>query len=359
MIGILGAYGAVGIWATRYIRKNSDARLRIGGRNIENAPSELRTEWSDAEWTKVDVSSQESVEKFINGCEIILDCAKLTEAQTVMMDEIAEAKHTPVLHLGIAGFKRKESGVSILYGAGCIPGLSGLIPQYLAKKFDHIHSLEFYYGGLGAFSYTAANDFIDSLHNSNNRTMVYWKNGEILPFTPSSNDLSEDLKSVIPINKMFPFFDGEAEAVTRKLNIDEARFHMCLSGQRTIEIMNSARHQYKQNPDETIKKLCTASKLDTFGTKESTFYLCVMEGVKDNAPAKFKFIIHGLGPSPMTGVSAGAATLCLAQEKKSCGTILLGESDLAAPVIESLIANEPDFSCEIKDMLTTEIEGEI
>jgi hypothetical protein len=58
MIGILGAYGAVGIWATRFIRNNSDYRLRIGGRNIEKAPSELRTEWNDAEWTKVDVSSK-------------------------------------------------------------------------------------------------------------------------------------------------------------------------------------------------------------------------------------------------------------------------------------------------------------
>ncbi len=359
MIGILGAYGAVGIWATRFIRNNSDYRLRIGGRNIEKAPSELRSEWSDAEWVKVDVSDKESVERFMDGCEIVLDCAKLSESQTTQMDEIAENKKVPILHLGIAGFRRKDSGVAIAYGAGCIPGLSGLIPQYLAKKFDHVNSLEFYYGGLGAFSYTAANDFIDSLHNSNNRTMVYWKNGEILPFVPSSNDYSEDLKSVISINKMFPFFDGEAEAVTRKMNLDEARFHMCLSGQRMIEIMNSARHQYKQNPDETIKKLCTASKLDTFGIKENTFYLCVMEGEKNGVPAKFKMTVSGLGPSPMTGVSAGAATLCFAKEKKSCGTILLGESDLATPIIDSLIANQPEFSCEIKDMLTTEIEGEI
>ena len=182
MIGILGAYGAVGIWATRFIRNNSDYRLRIGGRNIEKAPSELRSEWNDAEWTKVDVSNKKSVEQFMDGCEIILDCAKLSEAQTVLMDEIAEAKNTPILHLGIEGFKRKESEVSIIYGAGCIPGLSGLIPQYLAQRFDHVKSLEFYYGGLGAFSYTAANDFIDSLHNDNNRTMVYWKKGEILTF---------------------------------------------------------------------------------------------------------------------------------------------------------------------------------
>jgi hypothetical protein len=56
---------------------------------------------------------------------------------------------------------------------------------------------------------------------------------------------------------------------------------------------------------------------------------------------------------------AGAATLCFIKEKKSCGTILLGESDLFTPIIESLIANQPEFSCELKDMLSAEIEGEI
>jgi len=359
MIGILGAYGAVGIWATRFIKANSSQKLRIGGRNIEKAPSELRTEWNDAEWIKVDVSDKESVEYFMSGCESILDCAKLSETQVTLMDEIAEVKGIPVLHLGIAGFNKRESTVPIFYGTGAIPGLSGLIPQYLAQKFDRVCSIDFYYGGLGAFSYTAANDFIDSLHNEDIRTMVYWKNGELVPYTPSSNDVSCDLKKVISINKMFPFFDGEAEAITRKLNPDEARFHMCVSGERTVEVMNSARFQYKQDPDSTIKKLCTASKLDVFGINENTFYLCVMEGVKNNIPLKFKMTVSGLGPSPMTGVTAGAAVITLEKGNVPKGVKLLGESNLAKPIIESLIANQPEFSCEIKDMNTTEIEGEI
>ena len=359
MIGILGAYGAVGIWATRLIKSKSAQKIRIGGRNIEKVPSELRSEWSDAEWVKVDVSDKESIKQFMDGCEIILDCAKLSEAQTTQMDEIADAKNTPVLHLGIAGFQRKESKIPIFYGTGAIPGLSGLIPQYLAKNFDHVNSLDFYYGGLGAFSYTAANDFIESLHNDEIRTMVYWKNGEIIPYIPSSNDVVEDLKSVISINKQFPFFDGEAEAITRKINPDEARFHMCVSGERTVEIMNSARFQYKQNPDETIKKLCTASKLDVFGIKENTFYLCIMEGVKNGNPLKLKMTVSGLGPSPMTGVTAGATVIALEKENVPGGIKLLGESDLATSIIESLIENEPDFSCEIKDMNSIEIEGEI
>ena len=78
MIGILGAYGATGIWATRFIKNNSNNSLRIGGRNIDKVPQELREEWKDAEWLKVNVSDKESIEKFINGCETILDCAKLS-----------------------------------------------------------------------------------------------------------------------------------------------------------------------------------------------------------------------------------------------------------------------------------------
>jgi len=359
MIGIIGAYGAVGIWATRFILENSKKSLRIGGRNIEKVPANLREEWKDAQWVKVDVSDRESVEKFMDGCESLVDCAKLSEEQTLLMDDIAEAKGVPVFHLGIAGFKKRDSKVPIYYGAGAIPGLSGLIPQYLAKKMDHANTMDFYYGGIGAFSYTAANDFLDSLHNSNNHSMVYWKNGEIVPFVPSKNDVSEDLSKIASICKMFPFFDGEAEAVTSKMNLDEARFEICISGERTMEIMNSARNQYKQNQDETIKKLCTATKLDIFGRKEDTFYLCIIDGEKEGIPVKYKMTISGLGPSEMTGVVAGAAALCLDKQQKPYGVILLGESDLAEPIIDSLIDNKTGFFCEIKDMNATEVEGEI
>ncbi len=359
MIGIIGGYGAVGAWATRYIKAHTAHKLRIGGRSVEKAPAGLRTEWNDDEWIKVDVSDKESVMRFMDGCEILLDCAKLTQAQSAMMDEIAENEGIPVLHLGIEGFQRRESKIPVLYGAGSLPGLSGLIPQYLAQKFDSVSSLELYYCGLGTISYIAAKDYMDSLSDSGNHSMVYWKDGRLIPYVPASSDIETDLNRINPYNKVFPFFDAEAQAVTRKLNIKESRFHMCICGKHTIETVNSARYQYKQNPEETIRKICNASVLDVFGIKENIFIWCIMDGIKDFAPQKLKMTVSGLVPSQMTGVAAGAATVALAEGARPYGIQLLGESDLGTAIINSLILNQPGFACEVKNLSLDEIEGEI
>lgn len=359
MIGILGAYGTIGVWATRFIKKNSQENLRIGGRNIEKAPSELRSEWDDAEWMNVNVSDRVSVEAFMEGCSCILDCAKLNESQSHLMDEIGEIRKIPVVHLGIVGYKRRNANVPILYGAGSIPGLSGLIPQYFAQEFDSVNALDFYYGGVGAFSYTAAKDYLDGILETTNHSMVCWKNGEIVPFSASENDVSMELGRFVSDYKSFPYFDEEADAITRKLHLSESRFQMCVNGKRTIDSMNSARFLYKQDPQKTIENLCLASKLDSFGISENTFFLCIMDGKKENRSVKKELLIYGLAPARATGTTAAAAVLCIAERNKTGFVQLLGESDYAEPIIKLLKENEPQMVLMTKNLNVSEVEGEI
>ena len=151
MIGILGAYGNIGVWATRFIKVNSSQKLRIGGRNIDKVDSTIREEFANADWVKVDVSDKESIEQFITGCDCILDCTKISEKDALQMDDIASVAKVPVVHLGIVGYRKGKSSTLIIYGAGSIPGLSGLIPQYLAQHFDSVEKCDFYYGGIGSF----------------------------------------------------------------------------------------------------------------------------------------------------------------------------------------------------------------
>ena len=359
MIGILGGYGYVGIYSTRFLSKYSCQKLRIGGRNIDAVSSEIRQEFGDAEWCTIETNYRESLEKFAENCCCLLDCAKLTERESALMDQIAETKGIPVLHLGIKGFVRRNANIPVLYGAGCLPGISGLLPQYLAKDFDRVHTLDFYYGGIGAFSYTAAKDYIEGLYDNGNRTMVCWKDGAVVPFSPSGNDVTAVIDAPIAEYKLFPYFDEEASAITRILGLNEGRFQMCLAGKRTLEALNSARHQYRQNPEETVKKLCTASRLDMFGLKENSFYLCIMEGEKSDKSIKRFLKVSGLSPAKMTGYVAGASALCVAQGGASNGCMLLGESGLFERVVNSLIEKEKDFVCNVRNWDDTDIEGEI
>lgn len=359
MIGILGAYGAVGIWATRFIQEHSDEKLRLGGRHIEKVDAEIRKEFEGAEWMQVNVQDRESLDAFMRDCDCILDCAKLSLEQAHLMDILAEEKNIPIAHLGIVGYERRSAKVPVLYGSGSIPGLSGLIPQAMAEDFDRVEALDFYYGGVGAFSYTAAKDYLEGIFENSNHSMVCWERGKTVPFTPSENDVSEDLGKFLSDYKAFPYFDEEAAAVTRKLNLNEARFEMCVGGKRTLEAMNSARFQYKQDPEKTIEGLCFASKLDSFGLTEDAFFLCLMSGEKDGAALKKKLWISGLTPSQFTGKTAGALALCLLGEKIPGGVLLLGESSLAHALVNMLKKNEPHLNYNLQDLNCNEIEGEI
>lgn len=359
MIGILGAYGAVGIWATRFIQDHSSEKLRLGGRNIAKVNAEIREEFQNAEWMQVCVQDPKSLDAFMRDCDCILDCAKLSKEEAHQMDVLAEEMNIPVAHLGIVGYQNRPAKVPVFYGSGSIPGLSGLIPQFVAEEFDRVESLDFYYGGIGAFSYTAAKDYLEGIFENSNHSMVCWENGKTVPFTPSENDVSEDLGKFLSDFKAFPYFDEEAAAVTKRLNLNAARFEMCVGGKRTLETLNSARFQYKQDPEKTIESLCFASKLDCFGLAEDTFFLCILSGEKDGSLQKKKLIISGFTPSQFTGKVAGALALCLLKEKVPGGVLLLGESSLAKPLIHLLKKNEPRLKYNLQDMNLNEIEGEI
>ena len=357
MIGILGAYGNIGIWATRFIKVNSSQKLRIGGRNIDKVSPEIREEFANADWVKVDVSDKESIEQFITGCDCILDCTKISEKDALQMDDIASVANVPIVHLGIVGYRKGKSNAPIIYGAGSIPGLSGLIPQYLAQHFDSVEKCDFYYGGIGSFSYTAARDYMEGIFESTNHSMSYWKDGELQPFTPTPTSPTDVLESFLGAFKSFPYFDEESAAVVKKTGFKEARFQMCLGGERTLRTLDSARLQYKQNPEKTIEEICRSTQLDCFGKSENAIFVCNIDGTANGTECQKQLIISGLAPSQLTGSVAGATVITGLEKELPHQEFLLGETDLSNDIINKL-SNIKSFSCVTKNV-SDEIEGEI
>jgi len=357
MIGILGAYGNIGIWATRFIKANSTQNIRIGGRNIDKVAPEIHEEFAEANWIKVDVSNKDSVERFINGCDCILDCTKISENDALQIDDIASIANIPVVHLGIVGYRKDKSTAPIIYGAGSIPGLSGLIPQYLAQHFDAVEKCDFYYGGIGSFSYTAARDYMEGIFESSNHSMTYWKDGELQPFTPTPTRPTEVLESFLGTFKSFPYFDEESAAVVQKIGFKEARFQMCLGGERTLRVLDSARSQYKQNPEKTIEDICRSTQLDCFGKSENAIFVCNIDGSANGNTCQKQLLISGPAPSQLTGSVAGATTITILEKELPRQEFLLGETDLSNDIINKL-SNIKSFSCTTKNV-SDEIEGEI
>jgi len=356
MIGILGAYGYVGIFATRFLSKFSNQALRIGGRDFSKVPEEIQKEFSSAEWMQVDAARENELEAFFTGCDCILDATSLPDKSVLALDAMAEKLHIPLVHLGINGFERKKSCVPLIYGAGSIPGLSGLLPQYLAKSFESVKELNFCFGGNGTMSKSAAKDYLEGICDPNNHSMVYWNQGRIEPFTPSF-ETNEFFDSQLSDYRQFPYFDEESEAIAHKLQVHTGRWQMCIPGKRVLAELDKARGHYKQDPQRTIEDLCLASQLDMFGKKEDALFYCSITGIIDGVEKKKILTLSGTAPRENTGETAAAAVIAVLNQGAPLQKQLLGESNLYESVI-SILQQDARNTLEIRTP-DDEAEGEI
>lgn len=211
MIGIIGGYGNIGIEAADIIKTNSSEMIRVAGRNISKVSQRAKELFASDKWFQIKESSSNEWKDFIKGCRLVLCSAELGNETVECINRIAGELDCPIVYLGI-NLPKQEAEGKFIYGAGSIPGLSGIIPQYLAQDFDSVASIDFYYGAKGTFTYTAAKDYMDGVFNNSNRSMVMWKYGKLLPYVPAEVEKTNMyICNEIENMRCFPYFDDESE----------------------------------------------------------------------------------------------------------------------------------------------------
>lgn len=278
MIGIIGGYGNIGIEAADIIKTNSSEMIRVAGRNISKVSQRAKELFASDKWFQIKESSSNEWKDFIKGCRLVLCSAELGNETVECINRIAGELDCPIVYLGI-NLPKQEAEGKFIYGAGSIPGLSGIIPQYLAQDFDSVASIDFYYGAKGTFTYTAAKDYMDGVFNNSNRSMVMWKYGKLLPYVPAEVEKTNMyICNEIENMRCFPYFDDESEYLCQKYGLSEGRWHMCISGENTLKVLERARYDYQVNKDKTLRNICRASKLDCFGTTGITKFVLTHDG---------------------------------------------------------------------------------
>lgn len=97
--------------------------------------------------------------------------------------------------------------------------------------------------------------------------MVMWKYGKLVPYVPAEVEKTNMyICNEIENMRCFPYFDDESEYLCQKYGLSEGRWHMCISGENTLKVLERARYDYQVNKDKTLRNICRASKLDCFGT---------------------------------------------------------------------------------------------
>jgi hypothetical protein len=350
VIGVAGAGGAVGTAAVRELYRLSDWQERLAGRDVNRIrPLAQASPNSRATVATVDLRDPDQLDEFCRGCQIVLNCAG-PSAQ--IRDSVAlaalkwgahyvDAAGDDVLH-GLLTTDRSwhDADRTAMVAAGLTPGLSGLLPRYLAARaVSPPAKLVGYAGGRDTFTRSAAIDYLAALHSGYGEPFAAWiggsrRSGALKPVT-SIGTAEFDRMSLAQ-----PYFSTELERCARELGLQHALWYSVFDG---VKVPAALRRLTATGVDPCTgaPDLCRAAADDASGL--STYQLVVLE-LTDSSGRTQSASLRGRTASGLTGALAAIAVRAVQD-----GTVPPGVS-YAADVLDPAtavdqLADSPEVLC--------------
>ncbi len=352
LIGIVGATGAVGRATARWLRASGDAsadvvrlRLRLGGRRIDalraiadsdlcgvdrgNAHSDNDAGRNDAiEIHAVDVDAPDALSRFCDGCRIIVNCAGPAAA---MQDRVAQAAFAAGaeyvdpggdddLHGRLTPLAAANPARTAILSAGLLPGLSGLLPRWLARQgFDRVRALTAYVRLRDRFTPAAAIDYLRSVGGAYGDSLAAWRGGVRV-----TRDVHPLLQVELPLMpgrvNAYPYLTREAERMARALALSDLRWYHVFDDDRIVTLV--ARLQAMAGTDGLAAAgaaLTRAIDVELFGRAPSQVFVLRLEGDADGRPAERTAIFRSDDTYVVSGAVAGLAVEALLRTRVEPG----------------------------------------
>ena len=318
MIGIIGGYGEVGIHACRLLQQCQAQPLKIGGRNPEKGKRDFGNSFPEAIWEQVDMHNEESLGRFAETCDLVLNCAGPSYRVSKRIARICIEKGC---HFVDAGFERGmedlqliKDGQTVLYAAGATPGLSGLLPLWFSRQFDKVNNALTYTVSLDKFTPTGAEDYLEGVLDETNAPMAAWRNGAVM-----HGILKRESGVTLPFFEheitAYPIFDNETLHIAKKLGLNDGRWYFATVGDKLPLALDAASINYQKAPQATIEKLCLASSLDIAGRTPYFNQLIQFEGTIDGVSTVKTAVMKSQGIGKVTGAVSAACAIAILERK--------------------------------------------
>ncbi|MFJ6070889.1 saccharopine dehydrogenase NADP-binding domain-containing protein [Streptomyces sp. NPDC093065] len=303
VIGVLGASGAVGRAAVRELRALGHSGLRLGGRTAstlcevaeENPGGHDETVWADA-------TAPDGLRAFTEGCDIVLNCVGPTYRlrATVAFAALDAGAHCvdvagddPAAEDLLKGGDPARDARTVVLSAGALPGLSSLLPRWLAGQgLDGVAALTAYCGGLEPCSPTVAHDLMLSLSSGGAHGAAY---GEALAAVRGGRRVPRALRTdEDTVHRAFPgrvavqpYLSGESERLAGDLGVDRLDWYNVHPGPAVRALLNllPGRLAAGGDPDRLAQRLILAADLDLAGRKPYYVMDFALSGTASGAPA--------------------------------------------------------------------------
>lgn len=339
LIGVVGASGDVGLASVQALLSLGVNDLRLGGRNPKNGArclALLQQQWPDArlQWTTVDFNDAPALAAFARGCDVLLNCAG---PSWQVQDRAAQAALKANAHyVDAAGDMHLEPsrwrGRCAVLGAGLQPGLTGLLPRWLADQaFTQVQGLTSYFGLRDQFTAVAADDFLQGAVDGSSEPLAAWRNGR------RSRALRRRRDVVLPCFPgqvhLLPYLNHEGERLARDLRLDVGEWFNVITDGYVLKALDQAHGLPRA---DAVQRLCAASLLDLSGQAPFVTLLLQLEGLCDGQARTRSLIFSGTGNAALTGAMAAATVVSVLEGEISPGCHYAAEALPPAASLERL-----------------------
>jgi hypothetical protein len=310
VVGVIGGYGAVGGAAAAALRRLGGVTLRLGGRDGQRAARAAHT--LGAEGVAVDLYDEESLGRFCADCDVVIQAGG---ASYQVLDMVARAALDAGAHYVDAGgdlpvrdrvadLRPESSGRVAVVSAGMMPGLTGLLPRWLAGRFAEPVELTAYVGVVDRLTPSGSIDYLLSLADRERESRAAWLDGRrvdraaqpetgvALPFFPGRVTV-------------YPYFGYEAERVTESLHLRTVRWHSVFDdGGNMVAALGRLQGAMAGATDlETAaRELAAAAALDLFGREPYQLMVYSMHGRgADGQPLAATVMARSASATVLTG----------------------------------------------------------
>lgn len=320
-IGIVGASGAVGRASAVLLLASGAGRLRLGAREPGRAQRMLGTS-RDVDVVAVDVERDGSLAAFCDGCRVVVNCAGPSYR---LLDRVARAAfQAGAAYVDPAGDEPLFARISSLgtaspapiavRSAGMLPGLSALLPRWLAGKgFDRARTLLAFACVRDRFTPAAAADYLLSLGGTFGEPLAMWRHAA------RARHALEPLRDVeVPLLagrfNAYPYLTAETERLALLLGLDEARSYNLFEDDRMLATVSRLQRALAGGGNLTAcaLELVRAVDMELFGRVPEQRLVFRVDGEQRGRPVSRALLCRASSTYEVTaGVVAAAVMAAL------------------------------------------------
>jgi hypothetical protein len=310
LVGVLGAGGEVGRATSRLLAAAGVADLRLGARRPAGPGG-----------VAADAGDRGSLDRFCAGCRVVVNCAASASPRELVAaaalaagaDYVDPAGDGPLL-ARLRELAGAHPGRRALVATGASPGVSGLLPRWLAGRgFDRPLALTGYAWAMDRFSPGSALDFLASLDADQGDARAVWRGG-----TRVAQGVAPLARAVLPFFSApvaaFPYLSAETEAVAGRLGLRDVRWYTAFDADGE---MHAALPRLRDalakgaEPAGVAAELARVADRDLFGRRPLHQFVVQVDGESAGERRSRVAVLHAAGTYELTGAVAALAVEAL------------------------------------------------